>query len=103
MWSETPAARGSGETWSADAKWHVEGWGVVDGGGGRACNWGTAAHGAGEYSFVHPFHVAIHCVGSHGGALVLFAGAGARAAGVVVVDITTMRVAVVPVLKTFDD
>jgi hypothetical protein len=36
---------------------------------------------------VHPLHVAIHCVGPCGCALVVLARAGARSAGVVVIDV----------------
>ncbi len=102
MWTKTPAAGGSGETRAAVAEWHGEGRGVDDGCGGWACHRGLVANGAGEHSFAHPPHVAIHCVGSCGQALVLFARAGASSAGVVVVNVATMSVAVVPFLKSLD-
>ena len=102
MWSKTPAAGGSWETQSTIAEGHGEGGGIIDRSGGRARHRGAAADGAGEHGFVHSPHVAIHCVGSRGRALVLFAGAGASSAGVVVVDVATVRVAVVPVFETLD-
>ncbi len=70
-------------------------------GGGRAIR-GPAANGAREHGFVHSPHVAVHCVGPRGRVLVLFAGAGASSADVIVVDVATMHVAVVRVLKSLD-
>ena len=63
---------------------------------------GPAANGAGEHSFMHPPHVAIYCVGPCGRALMVFAGAGTSGAGVVVINVATMSVAVVPIFPSLD-
>ncbi len=75
---------------------------MIDRSGGWARHRGAAADGAGEHGFVHSSHVAVHRVGPRGRVLVLFVGAGASSAGVVVVDVATVCVAVVPVLESLD-
>ncbi len=102
VWTKTPTAWGSGEPRASVAERHVECGGVIDGRGGWARRLGAAANGAGEYGFVHPLRFAIHGVGPRGCTLVVLARAGARSAGVVVVDVATVGVAIIPVLKTFD-
>jgi hypothetical protein len=102
MWTKTPTARGSGETRAAIVEWHGEGGCVVDRCRGWAWLGGAAANGAGEQSFVHPPHVAVHCVGPSGCMLMVFAEVGASGAGVVVIDVATMSVAVVPIFPLLD-
>jgi hypothetical protein len=102
MWTKTPTAGGSGETWASVAKRHAEGGGVIDRWGGRASRLWAAANGAGEHGFVHPRRAAIHCVGTCGRALVVLVRAGAQTAGVVVINFATMGVAIIPVFKMFD-
>ena len=58
---------------------------------------GAVADGAGEHSFVHPPHAAVHCVGPCGRVLMVFAGVGTSGASVVVANVAAMSVAVVPI------
>jgi hypothetical protein len=97
--SKTPASGCSRELWSIGTHWEAEGWRVVEGlgwGTGWCC---THANSAWEDGLVHIAHVANHSVDACCCTLVVFAWASH--AGVVVVCVTAMREAVVPVLKPF--
>jgi hypothetical protein len=50
---------------------------------------------------VHAVHVAVHGVGESCSALMVFARAHARCAGVVVINVATMCMAVVPIFESF--
>ena len=51
---------------------------------------------------MHPLDVAVHHVGPRGRTLGLFARVGAGGAGVVIIGITAVSVAVVPILEALD-
>ena len=72
------------------------------GGGGGARRWSLSACGTGKNGLVHAAHGATHGVGTCRRALVVLSWAGTCCAGVVVVQIATMRVAVVTVFESFD-
>ncbi len=50
---------------------------------------------------MHAAHVAVHGVGASCGALMVFAWSRARCAGVVVIDVATMCMAVVSIFECF--
>jgi hypothetical protein len=54
-----------------------------------------------EDGLVHAMHVAVHGVGASCHALIVLAGAHARCTGVVVVNVATMCMAVVPIFESF--
>jgi hypothetical protein len=71
--------------------------------GGNGGQVGAAWHPnlAWEDGLVHATHVAIHRVGASCHALMVFTGVHARCAGVVVVNVAIMCMAVVPIFELF--
>jgi hypothetical protein len=76
-----------------------EGGCVVDERRGRARWCSLSAEGTGKDGLVHATHGAAHGVGPCRRALVILSWAGACCAGVVVIHVTAMCAAVVPVVE----
>jgi hypothetical protein len=98
---KTPAARRSRDLRPAGAHWEIEGVRVVE-----ELGWGTSwcctpANGAWEDGLVHAAREATHCVGACCCTLVIFTWASTCTGVVVVVHLTAMHEAVVPVLELF--
>jgi hypothetical protein len=99
--SKTPATGSRRESWSIVTHREAEGGCIVEGRGWWACWYCLASNCAWEDSLVHAVHVAIHGVGASCRTLIMFAGARARCAGVVVINVATMCMAVVITFKLF--
>jgi hypothetical protein len=96
-----PSYREHRESWSIVAHREAKGGCIVEGRGwwvGPCC---LASNGAWEDGLVHAAHVAIHGVGVSCRTLMVFNGACARCTGVVVVNVATMCMAVVPIFESF--
>ncbi len=99
--SKTPATRSSRELLSIVAHREAEGGCIVEGRGWWAGWRCLASNCAWEDGLVHAAHVAVHGVGASRCTLMVFSRARACCAGVVVVDVTTMCMAVVPIFELF--
>jgi hypothetical protein len=102
MCPKSPAAGSNGETRAIGPKGGAEGWCIIDGTGRWLGRWWCMPDCTWEDGFVHAPHVAAHGIHTGGSALMMFARAGTRGAGVVVVHVATVRVAIMPVFELLD-
>ncbi len=102
MRPESPAAGSHGETQSDGPKGGAEGWCKIDGTGRWSGHWWFAPNCTREYGLVHIPHVAPHGICTGGSTPMVFTRAGTRHTGVVVIHITAVSVAIMPVLEALD-
>jgi hypothetical protein len=87
---------------SVGPKGGAESWCIIDGMGRWSGRWWFVPNCTREDGFVHAPCVAAHGICAGGSVLMMFTRAGTRCAGVVVVHVATVRVAVMPVFKMLD-
>ncbi len=103
MQPESLVAAGShGETWSDGPIGDAEGWCKIDGTGRWSGHWLFAPNCTREYGLVHIPHVAPHDICMGDSTLVVFAWMGTHCTGVVVIHITAVSMAIMPVLEALD-
>ncbi len=102
MRPESPAAGSHGETRSVGPKGGAEGWCIIDGMGRWSGHWWCTLDCTQEDGFVHAPRVAAHGIHTSGSALMMFARVGTRRAGVVVIHIAAVHVAIMPVFEMLD-
>jgi hypothetical protein len=100
--AEAPASESSRELWSIVAEWYRKGGGAVGGLRVWLRSWGTLASGTWEYGFKQSPVVTTHSVGPGGSILVIDPGLCIGGACVVVMDVTIMGMAIVPIVEFLD-
>jgi hypothetical protein len=92
MRPESPAAGSYGEMRSVGSKGDAEGWCIIDGTRRWLGRWWCTPDCTQEDGFVHAPCVAALGIHTGGSTLMMFAWAGTRCAGVVVIQVAAVRV-----------